>query len=59
MAASQNIGLLIILSIASVSAFNIDTKIPFIRKGEGDSYFGFSVAEHQITNSVGDVLENV
>lgn len=60
MAASQsNKGLLIILTISCVCGFNIDTKIPFIRTGPANSYFGFSIAEHMITNSAGDIVEKV
>lgn len=36
--------------------FNLDTKIPILKKGRKDSYFGFSVAEHQ---SVDEVTRNI
>lgn len=56
---NNNKGLLVILTITCVCGFNVDTQIPFRRKGPTNSYFGFSLAEHQITNSVGSVTENV
>jgi hypothetical protein len=60
MAVTQNNkGLLVILTITCVCGFNVDTQIPFIRRGPTNSYFGFSLAEHQITNSEGSVIENV
>ncbi len=32
----------------SIYAFNLDTHVPIIKEGRGNSYFGFSVAQHQI-----------
>lgn len=48
-----------IFTITCVHGYNIDTKIPFVRKGAPNSYFGFSLAEHQITNAVEEIQENV
>ncbi|XP_052091762.1 integrin alpha-PS1-like isoform X1 [Mytilus californianus] len=59
MAASHSKGLFIVLTISCVCGFNIDTKIPFIRTGPVNSYFGFSIAEHMITKSNGDIAEKV
>lgn len=33
--------------LISVSTFNLDDKLPLIKKGEVNSYFGFSVAQHK------------
>lgn len=39
----------VIICVLSVTAlgFNLDTVIPVIKVGPADSYFGFSVAQHQ------------
>ena len=48
------------LCMLVVDAFNLDTKIPIVKTGPEDSYFGFSVAEHQIYNEItGEVSKNV
>lgn len=39
-----------------ICGFNLDTKIPIIKTGQKNSYFGFSVAEHQ---SLDDVTRNI
>lgn len=51
------------LYISNVYSFNLDTRIPILKQmsnGDG-SYFGFSVAQHQINdpNNPGAILENV
>ena len=33
---------------ANTFAFNLDTNVPIVKQGNPDSYFGFSVAQHQI-----------
>ena len=43
--------LLIISCLSSLcSAFNFDSRLPVIKQGPVDSYFGFSVAEHVIAD---------
>ena len=42
-----------------ISAFNLDTKVPIVKKGITDSYFGFSVAQHIRTHPVTSNLEYV
>lgn len=32
--------------LPTFSGFNLDTKIPIVKLGNPDSYFGFSVAQH-------------
>ncbi|XP_043467893.1 integrin alpha-PS1 isoform X2 [Leptopilina heterotoma] len=48
--------LCLVLSIlSSVNSFNLEARIPVIKKGVKGSYFGFSVAEHQeISEKNGD-----
>ncbi len=31
-----------------IEAFNVDTNVPIVKEGRRDSYFGFSVTQHQI-----------
>ncbi|CAB0044688.1 unnamed protein product [Trichogramma brassicae] len=38
---------LLLQSTALLLAFNLETRIPIIKRGSQGSYFGFSVAEHQ------------
>ncbi|XP_054716032.1 integrin alpha-PS1-like [Uloborus diversus] len=40
-------------------AFNLEPRIPVLKLGDKGSYFGYSVAEHQILDSRKSVLENV
>lgn len=40
-----------------ISAFNLDTKVPIVKKGIADTYFGFSVAQHIRTHPVTGNLE--
>lgn len=48
---------------AQVYTFNLESRLPVIKLGPKDSYFGFAVAEHQILrvkpNETKEVLENV
>ena len=39
--------LLCFVCIISVRGFNLESRIPIIKKGAKGSYFGYSVAEHQ------------
>ena len=42
-----------------IYAFNLDTSVPIIKAGIPGSYFGFSVAQHQITDKrTGVVTDN-
>lgn len=42
------------------NAFNLEPRIPVYKLGDKDSYFGYSVAEHQILDSNGkSVREHV
>ena len=36
-----------------VNAFNLDSRIPIIKRAERGAYFGYSVAEHQVEFTVG------
>ena len=42
-----------------IYCFNLDTKVPIVKVGIPDSYFGFSVAEHRKTNLGTGNVENV
>lgn len=44
------------LNFYLIHSFNLETRIPVIKRGKTGSYFGFSVAEHQ---SVDDVTGNI
>ncbi|XP_063233340.1 integrin alpha-PS1 isoform X2 [Bacillus rossius redtenbacheri] len=48
--------LLLQMHANSVRAFNLEPRIPLIKKGSPGSYFGYSVAEHQ---TVDDITQNV
>jgi hypothetical protein len=52
MAECPNINLLhtcviLCIHLVTVLGFNLDTVIPVIKEGPDNSYFGFSVAQHQ------------
>lgn len=51
----------VITCVVLVSGFNLDTTIPVIKIGPKDSYFGFSLAQHQQkrTGSDGSILNEV
>lgn len=34
--------------LALSNAFNLDTNVPIVKEGRTDSYFGFSVTQHQV-----------
>lgn len=34
--------------VTVLNGFNLDTSVPIVKVGPTDSYFGFSIAEHQI-----------
>ena len=40
--------LLLALLLPTVSAFNLEPQIAIIKRGQPGSYFGYSVAQHQI-----------
>ena len=50
------LALVLVLVLAGVSAFNLDPRIPIIKRGQPDTYFGYSIAQHRITNErrIGD-----
>ena len=33
-----------------IQCFNLDTNVPIVKIGDANSYFGFSVAQHPMTN---------
>ena len=39
--------LCLVLCVCGVNSFNLEARIPVIKRGSRGSYFGFSVAEHQ------------
>ncbi|XP_043273061.1 integrin alpha-PS1 isoform X2 [Venturia canescens] len=44
---SVELGIIILVMCVSAYAFNLDARIPVIKRGPAGSYFGYSVAEHQ------------
>lgn len=38
--------------------FNLDTRIPIVKLGNPDSYFGFSVAQHFVYNEGRSISES-
>ncbi|RZF34110.1 hypothetical protein LSTR_LSTR014049 [Laodelphax striatellus] len=38
--------------------FNLEARIPIIKRGSTGSYFGYSVAEHQAVNEVTNKVEH-
>lgn len=44
----------VITCVVLVSGFNLDTTIPVIKEGPDNSYFGFSVAQHQHIRKAND-----
>lgn len=48
-----------ITCVVLVTSFNLDTTIPVFKEGPSDSYFGFSVAQHQqLRASDGEIVGN-
>lgn len=39
--------LILVIILQEVTSFNLDTTIPIIKEGPANSFFGFSVAQHQ------------
>lgn len=37
----------VLLNVWAINAFNLEARIPVIKRGLSGSYFGYSVAEHQ------------
>ncbi len=48
MAAKPGFLLLFVTILAVCDAFNLDTNVPLVKEGRFDSYFGFSVTQHQV-----------
>lgn len=44
-------GLLLFLGFIHIHCFNVDVRMPFIKQGPENSYFGFSIAQHKINDS--------
>ena len=38
--------------IVSVRGFNVDTTIPIVKRGPPGSFFGYSVAQHQVVRMI-------
>ncbi|XP_059166885.1 integrin alpha-PS1-like isoform X1 [Physella acuta] len=51
--------LTVTLGFTSISGINLDARFSVIKKGKDNSYFGFSVAQHQILDGNNEVLHNV
>lgn len=51
--------LIVTLGFTSISGNNLDARFSVIKKGKDNSYFGFSVAQHQILDGNDKVLHNV
>ncbi|GFR29542.1 uncharacterized protein TNCT_308481 [Trichonephila clavata] len=47
------------LFLCVANAFNLEPRIPVLKLGDKDSYFGYSVAEHQILDTTNSVQEHV
>ena len=43
------------LSLPS-SSFNFEPRLPLVKRGPPDSYFGFSVAQHQVTDDTRKIV---
>lgn len=43
--------LILLPYLSPAFSYNVDTKVPIVKEGNPDSYFGFSVAEHQIDHA--------
>lgn len=43
-----------VLMATVVVGFNIDTKVPIVKQGPSNSYFGFSLAHHWIQGFDGE-----
>jgi len=48
----QFIILITIVNLYILNAFNLETRLPLVKKGPKNSYFGYSVAEHLIVNEM-------
>lgn len=48
-----------ICHVCLLVAFNLDPRLPVIKRGESGSYFGYSVAEHQVLDRQNSVLKHV
>ena len=46
--AAESFFIIYFLHISLLLAFNLDTDVPIVKEWSRDSYFGFSVAQHQI-----------
>lgn len=44
-------GLLLFFGFIHIHCFNVDVRMPFIKQGPENSYFGFSIAQHKINDS--------
>lgn len=49
---------LVVLNVCLVHTFNLEPRIPVIKKGLNGSYFGYSVAEHQETSDDGTISKS-
>lgn len=43
-------------NLLPVSGFNLETRLPVIKIGQRDSYFGYAVAAHQIQPNMSEGL---
>lgn len=48
--------LIVPLNFYFIYSFNLETRIPVIKRGKPGSYFGFSVAEHQSVDDVNGAI---
>lgn len=42
--------LLTATSLTQIDAFNLENRLPIVKRGEDGTYFGYSVASHVITD---------
>ncbi|XP_046678845.1 integrin alpha-PS1 isoform X2 [Homalodisca vitripennis] len=48
----------LVFFVTVVFGFNLETRLPVIKRGGGNTYFGYSVAEHQSVNEIDDAIEH-
>lgn len=41
--------------VSDTEAFNLENRLPIVKYGDADTYFGYSVAGHMIDNDEDDV----
>lgn len=47
-----------LLFVCEINCFNLDARIPIIKRGKVGSYFGYSVAEHEEIDESSNNIKN-